>query len=91
MNAIEIIVLPPSTRGLCLTKHECYRNNTATFHQRSLPNFQRPLVEGGYIYVCTHMCTYVSQGEIFSVRANWRYGGKSSKHKIKRVGDPSIL
>ena len=59
MNAIG---LPPSTRCLCLTKHEWYRNNTATFHQRSLPNM--------YVYMCTcwkvgtstyvHTCVHVS-------------------------------
>ena len=48
MNGIEIIVLPPSTRGLCLTKHECYRNTTATFHQRSLN------------VTCVHICHGVS-------------------------------
>ena len=45
MNAIENIVLPPSTRGLCLTKHECHRKHSAAiFHQWSLPdsNFSNP-------------------------------------------------
>ena len=61
MNAIEIMVLPPPTRGLCLTKHECYGNNTATFHQRSLKVTcvhiwgHVYMLEGGYIYICTYM------------------------------------